>query len=238
MTTYALIHGAYHGGWCWNLVSPLLEAAGHRAISVDLPVSDISAGLEDYADIVCDAVAGDEDVVVVGHSMGGLVAPVVASRRPVEEIVFVCAPVPEPGLSMNDLRERDSDMMLGALQGHLVDVGDGTRACDEVGARKAFLHACPELLADWAVRLLRPQSGTPTAQPVPIDRLPSCRFRYVVCADDRMISPDWSRRRARAVLGAEPVELTGGHDPMLSSPMVLSEVLLEASTTTRPGGAT
>lgn len=238
MTTYALIHGAYHGAWCWNLVAPLLEAAGHRAIAVDLPVGDVSADLDDYADIVCDAVAGADDVVVVGHSMGGLVAPLVASRRPVDEIVFVCAPVPEPGLSMNDLRERDADMMLGALKGHIVDVGDGTRACDEDGARTAFLHACPELLADWAVRLLRPQAGTPTAQPVPLDQLPGCRYRYVVCADDRMISPDWSRRRARAALGVDPVELTGGHDPMLSSPVALAEVLLEAARTVPHGGAT
>jgi hypothetical protein len=69
MTTFALVHGAWHGGWCWNRLSLDLEARGHRAVVVDLPIEDSSAGCAEYAQIVLDVlreVAGD--VVVVGHS--------------------------------------------------------------------------------------------------------------------------------------------------------------------------
>ena len=80
-----------------------LERRGHRAVAVDLPGEDPAAGLDAYADTIATALAGVEDeVVVVAHSLNGLVAPLVAARRPVRALVYLAAFVPVEGESMND----------------------------------------------------------------------------------------------------------------------------------------
>src|SRR4029077_15910029 len=80
MATFALVHGAWHGGWCWDRLIPALEARGHHAVAVDLPTEDWSAGCAEYAAIALDALRGaDEDVVVVGHSLAGLTIPLIAT---------------------------------------------------------------------------------------------------------------------------------------------------------------
>ena len=56
MSTFALVHGAWHGAWCWEQLTPELEALGHRVIAMDLPCDDGAATFDDYADVVCDAV--------------------------------------------------------------------------------------------------------------------------------------------------------------------------------------
>src|SRR3954469_18012012 len=114
MTTFALVHGAWHGGWCWERVAAELAGRGEDAVGAglprgrdaiapDLPCEDMSAGFEDYADVVVAALenAGD-DVVVVGHSLGGLTIPHVATRRPVRRLVFLCALLPAVGRSFAD----------------------------------------------------------------------------------------------------------------------------------------
>ena len=78
MSTYVLIHGAFHGGWCWDKVVPLLEAAGHKVVAPDLPshgrddtpIAEVT--LDTYARRACEvAAAQSEPVIIVGHSMGG-----------------------------------------------------------------------------------------------------------------------------------------------------------------------
>jgi pimeloyl-ACP methyl ester carboxylesterase len=72
MTTFALVHGAWHGAWCWGAVTPFLTGAGHEVVSPELPSDDGSADFDAYADFVCTALSGyDDEVVVVAHSLGG-----------------------------------------------------------------------------------------------------------------------------------------------------------------------
>ena len=101
---FVLVHGSYHGAWCWDLLRPELERLGHRAVAVDLPISDPAAAAEAYADVVLGAVDGLTDPVLVGHSMAGLVIPLVAARRPVRRLVFLAAMLPIPGRSANEQR--------------------------------------------------------------------------------------------------------------------------------------
>lgn len=98
MTTFALVHGAGHGAWCWERLVPLLKARVHRAITMDLPCEDSTATFTTYADVVIASLARtDDDVVLVGHSLGGLTIPLVAARRPVKRMVFLSAVLPIPG---------------------------------------------------------------------------------------------------------------------------------------------
>jgi len=100
MSLFALVHGGAHGGWCWELLVPELEQRGHTTVAPDLPIEEDSAGAREYAQVVLDAIPADaEDVVVVGHSLGGLTIPLVAQARPVRHLVYLAAQVPAPGLS-------------------------------------------------------------------------------------------------------------------------------------------
>ncbi len=104
MSLYALVHGGAHGGWCWELLGPELEARGHTVVAPDLPIEDPEAGALEWAETMVAAIEhvwpeDDADVVVVGHSLGGLATPVVASLRPVRRLVFLAAMVPVPGQS-------------------------------------------------------------------------------------------------------------------------------------------
>ena len=103
MTMFALVHGAWHGAWCWELLTPFLRQAGHSVVAPELPSDHGSADFDAYADVMCGALRGcDDDVVVVGHSLGGPTATLVAARRPPRHLVYLCAVVPEVGLSLVD----------------------------------------------------------------------------------------------------------------------------------------
>src|SRR5215216_4846563 len=75
VTTFALVHGAWHGAWCWERLTPALEAGGHRVVAVDLPCEDATATFETYAEVVVQALDAEAEVVVVGHSLAGLTVP-------------------------------------------------------------------------------------------------------------------------------------------------------------------
>lgn len=84
MATYAPVHGGWHSGACWNMLSPFLVDRGHDVVTMDLPCDDPTATFSDYAQVVCNALTGcRDDVVLVGRSMGGQTIRLVAARRPV-----------------------------------------------------------------------------------------------------------------------------------------------------------
>ena len=91
------MHGAWHGAWCWERLTPELERKGHRVVAVDLPIGDSEAGLRRYAELTADALGDADDVVLVGHSLGAGSIPIVATLRPVRHLVFVCGLLPSRG---------------------------------------------------------------------------------------------------------------------------------------------
>jgi pimeloyl-ACP methyl ester carboxylesterase len=221
MGTFGLVHGVCAGAWCWELLTPHLEAAGHDVVAVDLPCDDPDASFTDYAEVVHDALkSANEDVVLVGHSTAGLTIPLVAARRPVRELVFLCALIPEPGKPEGfDFRAGDpSEWMVGN------DDGSFSIRPDAFGSHLAQ-DVDPAVALDAGARLRR-QFLAPFAQPCPLESLPDVSCRYVLCREDRVVSPDWSRRVAPERLGVDPIELPGSHSPMASRPRELADVLL------------
>jgi pimeloyl-ACP methyl ester carboxylesterase len=227
MTTFGLVHGGWHGAWCWQLLAAELDQAGHRAVAVDLPCEDWEAGLDDNADVVAAALDGvEDDVVLVGHALGGITIPVVAARRPVTRLVFLCALLPEPGRSLDQTlsgeRAWSTDEWLNAPR---VAHEDGSVSWEPEGAMPAFYHDCPEDLARWAASKLRRQVWKTTRQPSPLERWPDVPSSYVLFTEDQAIAPKWARQVARERLGVEAIELAGGHSPMLSRPQELAGIL-------------
>lgn len=240
MATFGLVHGAGHGAWCWERLIPALEARGHRAVAVDLPCDDPRAGALRYAEVVDAALPPVPDLVLVGHSLAGLTVPLVAARRVVRRLVFLCAVVPVFGRSLDEEVAADPSMydpVLRAHPGRLVD-GEGTMWMgDEEAARTIYYQDCAPEVVRWAFARLRRQAVTPRREPCPLTAWPAVERAYILCREDRAIRPDWSRRTARERLGIEPIEMDGGHSPFLSRPDDLAARLAALAAPSPSSGA-
>jgi pimeloyl-ACP methyl ester carboxylesterase len=224
MALFALIHGGGHGGWCWEQLVPELEARGHAAVAPDLPFEDGTAGARAWADVVVEAIAGAapaDDVVVVGHSMGGLCVPLVASLRPVQRMVFLGALVPAIGRTHAEhLADNPDAVVFDTSRGGR----PGPSGISWEAARYGFYADCDEEVARAAYERLRPTPGVPFTEPCPIAEWPAVPSTYILMREDRAVSPDWSRRVAEQI-GADLVELEGSHSPFYSRPVELADVL-------------
>lgn len=228
MTTFVLVHGAWHGGWCWERLIPELERHGHDAVAIDLPCDDPDAGCAAYAEAVVAQTRGaGDDLVVVGHSLGGLTIPLVAAERPVRKLVFLCALLPVPGLSLVDQLRREPEIFVpGFDQGVARDELGRSYWRDSDDAIELLYGDCPRQLASWAAARLRPQARAASVEPCPLAAWPAVESASLFATDDAAISPEWSRTATPARLKIAPVELPGGHSPFLSRPGELAEALV------------
>jgi len=224
MTTVALVHGAHHGAWCWDRVVPLLNAHGLDTVAPELPCEDPTAGIAEYAAVVEAALDGHDDVVIVGHSLGSLTIPVVASHRPIRRMIFLCSVPTGPGPA------------IGGSMAEMVtpEFMTAPRFRDEAGVellsnqafRRLFFDDCSDADADWAVSRLRPQAARPTSEPSPITSWPDVAQSIVLAADDRCVRHSWAVPAARRRLDhEEPIILPGSHSPFLARPARLADVL-------------
>lgn len=225
MSTFALVHGAWHGPWCWERLTPELQRLGHRVVTVDVRFDDPAATFEDHADTFAAALqdAGD-DVVAVGHSLGSFAFPWIAERRAVRHLVYLCGLVAEPGRTCAELN-REQEILNPGYTAGLAKVDGGTRWVDFDLAGEIFYSDCDDDVVAAAIPRLRTQALRPMTQRCPFDRLPAVPATYVLCGDDRMVDPAWSRRVAAELLEVPVVELPGGHSPFYSRPSALAEVL-------------
>jgi pimeloyl-ACP methyl ester carboxylesterase len=233
MTTFALIHGAHHGAWCWDFFVPELHARGHQAVPIDLPIDDPKADLSRYVAVTLEALAevGD-DLVVVAHSLGAITGAVVAARRPVRHTVFFACPIPEPGVALAEQLRKNP---MAKKKSGKIEYHDGlpvqlASSPDEAVHR--YYHDCSQERQQYALARLRPQSLAPYAEPSPLTAWPDVPMSYIVCTDDHAVYPDLQRATARERLGVEPVEIPGSHSPFLSRPAALADLVTRVSLTT------
>ncbi|MGH9274690.1 MAG: alpha/beta fold hydrolase, partial [Acidimicrobiales bacterium] len=206
MATYVLIPGAGGEAWYWHLVVPLLEAAGHRAVAVDLPASDPHAGLDAYVAAALAAVGEPAgDAVVVGQSLGGFTAPVVAERLGAVELAFVAAMIPKPGETAEGW---------WGTSGFREVWGD-----QEMDNMEHFFHDLPPALLEEVLERGEPeQTGRVMENPFPLAELPRIRTRGIAATDDRFFPVDFMGRLIRERLGVEPEHVASGHLPALANP--------------------
>jgi pimeloyl-ACP methyl ester carboxylesterase len=222
----ALVHGNFHGAWCWDLVRPELEGRGHRVYAIDLPITDPAAGAAEYANVIEDVLPPDCEPVIVGHSMGGLIIPLVATRRAVRRLIFLAALLPKPGISANDQRGLEPiDALEPPSAVEWVDMGDNVWAIGPNTATELFFYDVPSDVTRWALDRLRPQSYRILGEVTPLDAWPDVPASSIVCRGDRSINPAWVRTAARERLGTEAVEIEGGHSPFLSRPAELAALI-------------
>lgn len=223
MATFGLIHGAWHGAWCWERLLPELARLGHAARTPELPVDDPDADMDGWtACVIRSLVEAPGPVILVGHSLAGVLLPLVAARRPVAHQVYLAAilhpalvlpggPEPHPKGTFRDL-ERFPD--------------GSHRWPSAATATPRLYNDCAPDDASWAFcHLRRQQTARPwAAVPVP-DPWPRTPVSAIVCRDDRTVQPAFGRWAAREILGTEPIELDADHSPFLSRPRALAEAL-------------
>ncbi|WP_188191344.1 alpha/beta fold hydrolase [Nonomuraea sp. SYSU D8015] len=209
MATFALIHGGGGSAWDWHLLVEELRGRGHDAVAVSLPIEDESAGLFDYADAVVEALGGPrERLLVVAHSWGGFVGPLVCARVPAELLVLVTAMIPKPG-------EPPADWWDNTGFTHR-DMND------PIGL---FLHDVPRDLAEESLTRSRDHAEKALEEPWPLERWPDVPTRFLLCRDDRFFEPEFMRGVVRDRLGIRPDEIDGSHAPMLARPKELADHL-------------
>jgi pimeloyl-ACP methyl ester carboxylesterase len=207
---YALIHGAGDVGWYWHLVEGELRRRGHTTVAPDLPIEDDEATLSDHAAVVLDAIGpigGEGELVIVGQSYGGYVAPIVAERAAADLLVLVAAMIPQPGESADEMWE---------ATGWRMPPGDTIAV---------FYHDVDPALAAVAMAHERRQSSATSGDPWPLNAWPDVETRFILCRDDRFFTAGWLRQVVRDRLGVEPDELDSGHTPALSHPVQLVDML-------------
>jgi pimeloyl-ACP methyl ester carboxylesterase len=226
VTIFGLVHGAYHGAWCWGPTVTELERRGHRTLTVDLPSEDPSAGGAAYAAAAVEAFRdADDDLVVVGHSLGGLTIPLVAHARPVQRLVYLCAMLPRVGRTQDDVIEDEPKMLLAGPQGGPFTGADGASHWNPQAAASRFFSDCPPDVASWAANQLRGQFWPITQEVTPLVAWPNVPSSYVLGTADPIVNPDWARRVVPEVLGVDPIEIAAGHSPFLSAPVALVDAL-------------
>jgi pimeloyl-ACP methyl ester carboxylesterase len=223
MTTICLVHGAWHGAWCFDLLEPELKARGFGVVKPNLPAEDPGAGTFDYAQVVIDALKDiDDDVVLVGHSLGGMTIPLVAERRPVSRLVFLTGLPPLPGTSMYEAAVAYGvEFREGFVS---TDEGDGTASLPPGIARKWFFADVSDELAEKAEGLIGRQAMLPMTEPSPVKGEPEVPFSFIGCTEDMALAVASVRKVAQRY-GVPYAELPGSHSPFLSRPGELADLL-------------
>ena len=226
MATFVLVHGAWHGAWQWRDIVPLLEAAGHRVLTPELPghgedrapVAEMT--LANYARAVQETIDGaGEPVILVGHSMGGMVVTQAAEYAApnVARVVYVTAFLPADGQALVDLA--------GSFEGAdnvqpnlIVDEANGTCTLADDALVDLFYAECSDEDAAWACSKLRPEALAAFTTPVRLTKEGhgSIPRAYIECVRDGAITIELQRH----MVGRQPcdpvVSIDTDHSPFLS----------------------
>jgi pimeloyl-ACP methyl ester carboxylesterase len=232
MTTLILVHGACHGGWCWERVVPLLEAKGLRVLAPDMP--DLPPGEKDpvrrWGAVVAELAereAAHDRVVVVGHSRGGVVISAAADAAPhaISGLIYVAASLLPRSQTMNGawraFSDQPAEWVAPAVDGLSFTIAEGVyhRLFCPMSDAATAAHAEAQLRAEPIAAFMAPLR-------ISADRFGRVQRAYVETSRDAII-PLAFQRSMQAALPCGPVlTLDSDHMPMLAMPERLAEALL------------
>jgi pimeloyl-ACP methyl ester carboxylesterase len=224
MADFVLVHGAWHGAWCWKKILPGLWSAGHRAFAVTLTgtgerVHQLSPGitLRTHVDDVAAVIEAEElrGAIVVGHSYGGMVITAVADRMPdrIARLVYLDAVVPLPGESWSSTHPASTQ----------------TQRRQAIAATGSIPSADPALFgltgddAQWVARRQTPQPGGVYDDPLHFDaaRVAALPRTFIDCTAPALATIAVMRERVRQQPDWQVLEIATGHDALISAPQEL-----------------
>ncbi len=242
MANFVLVHGAWHGGWCWQRVTSALQAHGHRVHAVTLTglgerahLLSPAITLDTHIDDVISAIEVEElhEVILAVHSYAGMIGTAVADRlgKHLKHLVYVDAVVPKPGESWSSTQS-------AAVQQQRLSAA-------QASTRFSFPPPDPEVFglhdADhaWVKRRQTPHPGNTYQAPLDFDvqRVAAIPRTFVNCTQPALGTIEPSRLRVKDAKfwdgawlpNSKIVEIKTGHDPMISEPAALTQILLDCS---------
>jgi pimeloyl-ACP methyl ester carboxylesterase len=215
--TVVLVHGAWHGAWCWDEVAARLRADGTPVVAVDSPSVAAGGDMYDDARNLRDAIAeAGGETVVVGHSYGGVVATEgAAGARSVRHLLYLTAFMLDEGESLSTIAGSTPP----AWQ---VPDADG-RTLSVAGAQEVFYNTCDPEVADAAAARLRPQTIASFVQPVKSVAWRDVPSTYVICDRDNAIPVP--AQEAMAARADTTHRLDSDHSPFLTDPAAVAALI-------------
>ncbi len=230
--TFVLVHGAWHGGWCWRSVADRLRAAGHRVFSPTLTglgerrhLMSRAITLDTFTEDVLNVIVMEDlsDVVLVGHSFGGSPISGVADRMPerIRHLVYLDSLITQPGKTAFDALPPDGV----AARLALAQESSGGLSLPPPSAEAFGIRDADDIA--WVTRHLTPHPLGAYASPLaingPIGNGRPCT--YIGCVDPVYAALDGSRQWAKQQGNFRYVEMAASHDAMVTHPDDLAHLL-------------
>ena len=215
MKSIILVHGAWHGSWCWELVESRMSEDGFNVSSVDLPFTGLHDDAAFLSNVLDDA---DGEVILVGHSYGGMVISNAAEgKNNVSHLVYLCAILIEEGMSMGASSDTSQESKIK------IEVDENLLSTVKRDAViPAFYKDVDLQIAQDAINLLRPfpiDSGNVGVG----EAWREHPTTYVLCRKDDAITPQ--TQREMSALADTVVEWDCGHSPFFSDPDLVGDLL-------------
>lgn len=239
---FVLVHGGFHGAWCWRRVVPELERLGHQALAIDLPGhgerrAEPSTLETRTAALVEVMNAGD---VLVGHSGGGFDITLAANAAPgrVGHLIYLAAGLPIEGQPLVRATGGATDTGKVARLNETIpstvlkQTDDGRLAwTDRDAAAALFYHDCTAETVDWAFARFSPAPPGILVDPVTIPKFWAADLprSYILCLQDRAL-PFATAMQFAGRLGVVPQFIDSSHSPFFSRPQDLAARLVSAVT--------
>ncbi|MBE9170387.1 alpha/beta hydrolase [Pleurocapsales cyanobacterium LEGE 06147] len=232
---YVLVHGSWMGKFCWSEVTPRLEDKGYTVISLDLPAhgddttSPESVSLDSYRDAVVEAIGERHDIILVGHSMAGMVISGIAEAisRQIKALVYLCAYLPRNGESLYQLASEDNDTKMMSYWRQDGSENNTLAWIAEDGIVEVFGVDCPPKYQELLVTRHRPEPMYPCTSPITLTD--SCfgsvpRF-YIETLNDNAVSHQHQTLMLDRVKVKRRFQLQSSHCPFFSMPDQLVDCL-------------
>lgn len=227
LQTYILLHGAWHGSWCWQTITQKLQAQGHKVLAPDLPghgndpTPFSGINLTSYVDAIAKLIeAIPQKVILVGHSMAGIIISQLAENMPdrIQALNYVAAFIPKNQESLLQVAKKSrsegiaTEMLIDTSQ-NSIDLIRSPRLID------LFYNTCTEDDAQRSFNLLEKEPFQPFVDPLNLsqENFGSIPKSYILCSQDRVLSPEDQRRMAQAVK-CTIIQLNCDHSPFFSAP--------------------
>ena len=235
---FVLVHGAWHGAWCWGAVVNQLEKLGDNAWAVDLPGHGMNradrskVSYDDYVNCVAEFIERRDlkDVVLAGHSLGGLTIPGVAVKIParIKRVVWVTAIVAEDGkgaVDVNDPANAAFVERINSTPGRAIPI----EAMGEAFLKGLTNDMTPELIS-YVMSAVCPQPVGPMLGPVPMNRYFETKIpsSYLVCENDQTPvagAPNWHPHFSSRLRNPTLKLVKSGHEVMFTHPVECAQAL-------------
>lgn len=236
MKTFMLIHGSWHNAWNWHKVVPLIEAAGHRVICIDLPgmgrdktpVKEVT--LQKSVAKITEVIDQQPDkLILVGHSKNGIMVSQAAEYRPdkMEALVYLAAYLVPDGKTQREYAVQDTG---GVLKPYVIfDESTQSTTLDPVIYKEGLYADCEDDIVEMAKLLLssEPVNTGTTRLELTDENFGRIPRYYIECLEDRAVTPYIQQKMYMELPCQKVYQLNSSHSPFFSRPEELVTLLFD-----------